>query len=96
MNEEKMKDNLKKLHAQRSFRRSMSKNVLCWAFHCDNDNKEVNVIALQTMHSIICHNHPVLNLNPKIQDRKGLIIYNTINNIVTLRKHVNSDHCNVF
>ncbi len=36
-----------------------------------------------------------MNLNPKTQARKGLIIYDTTNGIVTLRKHVNIDHSNV-
>ncbi len=85
-----MKYNFKKLHAQRSFWRSNNKNALCWTFHCVNDNKEVNVITPQTIHCILCHNNPILNVNPKIQARKGLIIYNTTNGIATLRKHVNS------
>jgi hypothetical protein len=48
------------------------------------------------MHCNLCHNNLVLNLNPKIQAKKGLIIYNTTNGIVTLKKHVNLNHCNVF
>jgi hypothetical protein len=36
-----------------------------------------------------------LNLNPKTQARKGLIICNIINGIIALKKHVNSDHSNV-
>ncbi len=82
----------KTLHAQKVFWKRNSKNALCWAFYCVNDNKEVNVTTLQIMHSIFCHNNLILNVNPKIQARKGLIIYNTINGITTLRKHVNSDH----
>jgi hypothetical protein len=36
-----------------------------------------------------------LNLNPKIQAKKGLIIYNTTNGIlIELYKHVNLDHFN--
>jgi uncharacterized protein YuzE len=31
-NEEKMKENLKKLHAQRLFLKPNNKNVLCWPF----------------------------------------------------------------
>jgi len=37
----------------------------------------------------ICHNNSILNLNPKTQTRRGLIKYNTTNDIITLRKHVN-------
>jgi hypothetical protein len=48
------------------------------------------------MHFILSHNNLVLNLYPKIQARKGLITYNKTNGITPLRKHVNSNHCNVF
>jgi hypothetical protein len=47
------------------------------------------------MHCIICHNNLILNLNPKTQARKWLIIYNTINGIISLKKHVNPNHFNV-
>jgi hypothetical protein len=63
-NEEKMKENLKKLHAQRLFWK-LNKNVLCLTCYFVNDNKEVDLIAPQVMHCIICHNSLVLNLNPK-------------------------------
>jgi hypothetical protein len=66
MNEEKMKNNLNKLHAQISFWRANNINALCFV----NDNKEVNVIVPQTMHCIICHTK-ILNLNPKFQAKKG-------------------------
>jgi hypothetical protein len=33
-----------------------------------------------------------LNLNSKTQGRRGLIIYNTTNGMIALRKHVNVDH----
>jgi hypothetical protein len=45
---------------------------------------------------VFCHNNPILNLNPKNQTKKGLIIYNTTTSIIVLRKHVNLDHCNIF
>jgi hypothetical protein len=64
------KNHLKKLHAQRTFWRRHNINALCWAFYCVNDNKKVNVIAPQTMHCILCHNNPILNVNPKMQDKK--------------------------
>jgi hypothetical protein len=95
MNEKKMKEKFEKLHVQRSFWRGNNKNALCWAFYCVNDNKEVNVTTPQTMHYILCHNNPILNLNPKNQVGKRLIMYNTINGIAALRKHVNLDHSNV-
>jgi hypothetical protein len=88
-------NNLKKLHAWRTFWRGNNKNALCWAFNCVNDNKEVNVTTLQTIECNLCHNNPILNVNPKTQTRKGLIIYNTINGIAALREHVNLDHSNI-
>jgi hypothetical protein len=49
----------------------------------------------QTMHCIFDHSNPILNLNSKIQARKGLIIYNTTNSIATLREHVHANHSHV-
>jgi hypothetical protein len=72
-----------------------SRNALCWEIYCVNDNKEVNAIALQIMQCILCHNNPILNKNPKTQARKGLIIYESFNHIVALRKHVNLNHLNI-
>ncbi len=91
-NEEKIWKKLKKLYAQGLFWKPNSKNVLCWAFYCVNDNKEVDLIVLQVMHCIICYNSPILNLNSKTQVRRELIVYNTTNGITTLRKHVNVNH----
>jgi len=84
-------NNFKKLHAQRTFWRRNNINALCWAFYCVNDDKEVNVITSQIMCCILCHNNPILNVNPKTQAKKGLIIYtnHTTNGIITLKKHVN-------
>jgi hypothetical protein len=57
------------------------------------DNKNVDVKCLQTLRCILCYNSPILFCNPKIQARKGLIIYNTTNGITTtLKKHVNLGH----
>jgi hypothetical protein len=54
-----------------------------------NDNKDVDVKCPQTMRCIFCYNSFVLFYNLKTQAKKGLIIYNTINGITTLKKHVN-------
>jgi hypothetical protein len=62
MNEKKMKDNLNKFHAQRSFWKENIINVLCWAFYCINDDKKVDMITFQTMCCILCNNNPILNL----------------------------------
>jgi hypothetical protein len=66
-----------------------------WAFYCLNDNKEVNATTPQNMWRILCHNNPILIVNPKTQARKRLIIYNSCNGIVALRKHVKLDHSNI-
>jgi hypothetical protein len=95
-NLEMNENNLRKLYAQRTLWRGNNRNTLCWAFYCVNDNKEVNAIAPQTMQCIFCHNNPILNVNPKTQARKGLIIYNSSNGVVALRKHVNLNHPNIF
>jgi hypothetical protein len=63
MNEEKMKKNLKMLHAHKSSWRGNNRNALCWAFYCVNDNKEVNVTTPQTIHCIFCHSNSILNFN---------------------------------
>jgi hypothetical protein len=62
-------------------------------FNAD-DKKKVDLIAPKVMCCIICYNSPILNLNPKIQAKRGLIIiYNIINGITTLKK---LDHSNIF
>jgi hypothetical protein len=51
------------------------KNSIRWACFCVNDNKDVDLKYGQTI--FLCYNSPILFCNPKIQARKGLIIYNT-------------------
>jgi hypothetical protein len=58
-----------------------------------NNNKEVDLTTPQVMCCNFYHNNSILNLNPKTQDRRGFIIYNISNGIITLKKHVNLDHC---
>jgi hypothetical protein len=62
-------NNLKKLCGQKVFWKRNSKNALCWAFYCVNDNKEVNVTTPQIMHCILCHNNPIF-VSPKTQAKK--------------------------
>jgi hypothetical protein len=90
-----MKNILRKLHAQRLFWKLNYVNALCWAFYCVIHNKKIDLIIHQIMCFILYYNNPILNLNPKIQAR-GLIIYNTINDIIALRKRVNVDHSKFF
>jgi len=86
-----MRKNERKLHAQRLFWKLSYVNALCWAFYCVIENKEFDLITPQVMCCIICYNNSILNLNPKTQARR-FIIYNTINDITALKKHVNVDH----
>ncbi len=85
IDEKIIKENLKKLHAQRLFWKLNSINALCWAFLCVNDKNKVDLIALQIMFWIFCYNSLVLSLNPKIQAKRRPIIYNTTNGITTLK-----------
>jgi hypothetical protein len=80
---------------KRLFWKPNNRNALCCLFYCVNDNKEIDFIGLQIMCCIFCYNNPIFNLNPKIQVRKGLIKYNTINGIIALKKHVNLNHSNL-
>jgi hypothetical protein len=69
-----MKEKSRKLHAQRLFWKPNSINALWWAFYFVNNNNKIDVIAPQVMLFIFYYNSPILNFNPKIQTRKGLII----------------------
>ncbi len=68
-------------------------NALCWSFYCENDNKPLDVKCFQLMRCIFCYVSPILITNAKTQTRKGLILYNNANGIITLKKHVYVDHC---
>ncbi len=57
-----------------------------------NDKKDADVKCPQSMKCIICNNNLVLFFNFKTQAKKGLIIHNTTNGIITLKNHVNADH----
>jgi hypothetical protein len=88
-----MKENERKLHEQILFWEPNNRNALFWAFYCINDNKEIDLIGSQIMRVLFVT--IVMNLNPKTQAMKVLIINKTTNGIITLRKHVNSYHCNI-
>jgi len=87
-----MKQNMKKLHLQRRKWKHDSRNALCWSFYCVNDNKPMDVKCFQLMRCIFCYASPILITNAKTQARKGLILYNNVNGITTLKKHVYVDH----
>jgi len=65
-----MKENLKKLHAQRLFWKPNSGNVLCWALYFVNDNKKIDLITFQVMHCILCYNIPIFDLNPESSTKR--------------------------
>jgi len=60
-----------------------------------NDSKDVDVKCPQIMKCIFCYISPILFSNSKTQAKKGLILYNTINGITTLKKHVDANHSNI-
>ncbi len=75
------------------FGKHMIKFFMLVFFFFVNDNKNVDVKCLQTLRCIFCYNSPILFCNPKIQTRKGLIIYNTTNGIINnIEKNVNAEH----
>jgi len=45
------------------------------------------------MKCILCYVNLILITNAKTQARKGLILYNNVNGITTLKKHVYASHC---
>jgi len=50
--EEKMKENIRKVHAQRLFWKPQQKCIMLGIFYV-NDNKEVDLIASQIMHNLL-------------------------------------------
>jgi hypothetical protein len=49
----------------------------------------------QTMRCILCYNNSIFITNAKTQVNKGLILYNIINGITSLKKHVFANHSNI-
>jgi hypothetical protein len=52
----------------------------------------VNFKCSQLIRCILCYASLILIINVKTQARKGLILYNIANGIITLKKHVYADH----
>jgi hypothetical protein len=57
--------------------------------------KKVDIKMLQTMRCLFCYNNPILITNAKTQARRGLILYNTTNGTITLKKHVFTNHSSI-
>jgi len=87
-----MKENLKKLHAQRKIWKPHGKTSLCWNFYCVNDNAEVDIVNTQIMCCIFFYQNPVIGINPKTQAKKRLISYYKTSGITSLKKHVDAYH----
>jgi len=83
---------LQKLHIRRKMWRSHNKNVLCWAFYCVTDGKEVEKASHQIMRCILCYVNLVNVLNLRTKERKGLITYYKTYGITILKKHVGAYH----
>jgi len=77
-----MKKKLQKLHVQRKFWRRNNTNLLCWAFYCVNDGKEVEIASHQVTRCILCYDNVVNILNVRTKERKGLITYYKIYGII--------------
>jgi len=58
-----------------------------------NNGKEVEVGSHQVMRCILHYDNVVNILNPRTKERKGFITYYKIYGIITLKKHVDVDHC---
>jgi hypothetical protein len=82
--EEIMKENLKKLHAQRKIWKPHGKISLCWNFYCVNNNVDVDLVNTKIMCCNLCYQNPVIGINTRIQARKGLISYYKTNGITFL------------
>ncbi len=67
-------------------------NPICWAIYCVNDDKKIDPRNLQVMRCLLYYNNLVHARNPNIKKRKGLITYYKTYVIMTLEKHVDSDH----
>ncbi len=65
----------------------------CLAFCCVNNKNYVDPKSSQIMCCIFCYKNPILIPKfPETQVRKGLILYNIRNGIITLKKHVCTNH----
>jgi hypothetical protein len=63
------------------------------AFCCVNNKNYVDPKSSQIMCCIFCYKNPILIPKfPETQVRKGLILYNIRNGIITLKKHVCTNH----
>jgi hypothetical protein len=87
-----MKENLKKLHAQRKIWKPHGRTSLCWIFYCVNDNAKVDLINTQIMRHILCYKRPIIGINPRMQARKGMNSYYKTNGITSLKIHVDTNH----
>ncbi len=60
-------------------------------FNCVNNGENVERGSLQVMKCIIYYVNLVNNVNPSIEDKKGLITYDKTCGIDGLKKHVNAN-----
>jgi hypothetical protein len=79
------------LHAQRLVWKPHGRNAICWAIYRVNDNKPINGKIPQIMQCLLCYKTHV-PFNPRTKLLKGLISYYKMNEIITLKKHVDPKH----
>jgi hypothetical protein len=85
-----MKKNLQKLHLENVGEGVIK--ILCWAFYCVTDGKEVEVASHQVMKCILCHDSEINIPNARTKERKGLITYYKTYGITAHIEHVDADH----
>jgi len=75
---------LEKLHVKKKIWKPHGITSLCWSFYCVNDNAKVDLVNIKVMRCILCHQNPVIGINPRTQMKKGLISYCKTNGITFL------------
>jgi hypothetical protein len=75
---------LEKIACSKKIWKPHGRTFLCWIFYCVNENGEVDLVNTQIMCCILCYQNLVIEINPIIQARKGLISYYKTNGITFL------------
>ncbi len=57
-----------------------------------NDGKEVEVASHQVIRCILCYDNAINIFNPRIKEKKRLIMYHKTYGIIAFKKHVDVDH----
>ncbi len=67
-NEQDIKyNNIKNLHVQRKYWKPNGRTLLCWAFYCVNDNRNVDLENTQIMCFVFFHKNVIIAINLRAQ-----------------------------